>query len=127
MIIGKIIDNLIHAKDNNRRNLTISEIEAINDACNILDHRFDRYSETNSIIRDHIASTHWTTADIETTLVESGYEPCEENVSAIRNYPGLNECLQERGAEAGREAIRSIISDSKESLLVLQSDGITED
>lgn len=122
MIVGEVVEKLIHIKDHNRSTLTQVEIDAINNACNVLSHTFNRFTEVANILDDRITSIRWANADIQHALVEDGFEPDEDNVNIILNYPGLAKYLQERGIEAGWNVIHNAISDSKNSLLVLQSD-----
>ena len=122
MTIGEVVEKLIHTKDHNRGNLMQADIDAINNACNVLMHTFNRFTEVDNILEDRITSIHWANVDIQSALTEDGFEPDEDNVSIILNYPGLAKYLQERGIEAGWDVIHAAISDRKDSLLVLQSD-----
>lgn len=122
MTIGGIIDTLCLIKDRYRGSLSMKEIDTINDACNILDHCLNRFRTVDNILASHIASVHWSEEDIMHALAEDGFEPDADNVKTILDYPGLAKYLQERSTDAGWDVIHSAISDSKESLLVLQSD-----
>lgn len=122
MTIGGIIDTLCLIKDRHRASLTSREIDTINNACNILDHCLNQCRTVDNILASHVTSVHWTEEDIMHALAEDGFEPDADNVKTILEYPGLAKYLQERSTEAGWDVIHSAISDSKKSLLVLQSD-----
>lgn len=122
MIIGEIVERLISIKEHNRNTLTSAEIDAINDACNVLSHSFNRFDNATSILEHRITTISWSDEDIQYVLEKDGFEPDTDNTNTILNYPGLAKYLQERGTEAGRDVIHSAISDSKNSLLMLQSD-----
>lgn len=53
MRIGEIVEYLIGIKDRNKEVLTSDEIEAINNACNLLDHKFPRMGVAEVIINDN--------------------------------------------------------------------------
>lgn len=122
MTIGGIIDTLCLIKDRYKGSLSLREIDTINDACNILDHCLNRFRTVDNILENHITTISWSDEDIQHALAEDGFEPDDDNTNTILNYPGLAKYLQERGIEAGWDVIHSAISDSKNSLLVLQSD-----
>ena len=122
MTIGGIIDTLCLIKDRYRASLSVREIDTLNNTCNILDHCLNQFRTVDNILASHITSVHWAEEDIMHALAEDGFEPDVDNVKTILEYPGLAKYLQERSTEAGWDVIHSAISDSKKSLLVLQSD-----
>lgn len=122
MTIGGIIDTLCLIKDRYRGSLSVREIDAINEACNVMEHCLTQFRTTDNVLASHVTSVHWSEEDIMHALAEDGFEPDADNVKIILDYPGLAKYLQERSTEAGWDVIHSVISDSKNSLLVLQSD-----
>lgn len=120
-IIGEIVDRLIYIKDNCELKDS-NDVEAINNACNILSHCFNRFATTKDLIDEHITSIHWRYDDIVSALADKGYEPNNDNVAIIVNYLGLEKYLQERGVEAGWEVIYNAISESKDKLCLLQEE-----
>ncbi len=52
MTIGGIIDKLCLIKDRNRSSLSRDEIDAINDACNLLEHCLNRFRSVDSILEE---------------------------------------------------------------------------
>lgn len=125
LTIGEIVERLIFIKDNYGIE-DLGDLDAINEACNILDHNFHRFSTSNELIDEHITSIHWRYDDIMSELADNGFEPNEENVAIIVGYPGLAKYLQERSTDAGWAVMRGVISELKDKLLVLQSDSKEE-
>lgn len=115
-IIGQIVETLISIKDRHADSLLRSEIEAINDACNILDHRFNRFDTADALINNHITSIHWQYDDIEAALIEDGFSSDEDNVSIVISHPGFEKYLQEHSIEAGWDVIHNVISEVKNKL-----------
>ena len=115
MIIGEIVERLIYIKDT--YNVTsLNDLEAINEACNVLDHRFNRFDDSHELRNNHITSIHWIDEDIRNALTEKGFSDSDENVSKVCDYPGLEKYLQEKGIEAGWDVIYNIISELKDEL-----------
>lgn len=123
-ITGEIVEELISIKKRFYNELYSTEIEAINNACNILTHRFNRFDSTNTLINEHITSIHWQRDDIMTALEEQGYESNETNVNIVFNYLGLEKYLQEYSTEAGWEVIYNIISENKNVLKEKSNDKV---
>ena len=48
--VGQTVEELISIKDKFAYDLTESQREAINNACNILDHKFDRLATIDEIL-----------------------------------------------------------------------------
>lgn len=123
--IGEIIENLIYVKDYcDIRSLDI--LDSINNACNILSHNFNRFATADVLINECITSIRWQHEDIMSALADDGFEPNEDNVDIILNHPGLEKYIQERGIENGWDIIHGVISEHKDELLVLQTDGLEE-
>lgn len=116
MHIGITIEHLIAIRDRYKDTMTSDERQALADACNILDKRFNRFDTPDILLNKYITSIHWQEADICSALKEKGYDISDENISKIFNYPGLEKYLQERGIEAGWEIIYNVISDLKDEL-----------
>lgn len=119
-IIGEIIEELISIKYRLSANLRDAELAAINNACNILSNRFNRFNVTDILINEYITSIHWQYDDIKLALEEKGFESSEENVAIIVNHLGLEKYIQEKGIEAGWEVIYGVISENKHKLSLLQ-------
>ena len=115
MNIGEIVERLIYIKDNYGIE-DLQDLEAINEACNVLDYRFNRFDDSHELRDSHITSIHWIDEDIRNALSEKGFDTSDENVSKIRNYPGLEKYLQEKGIEAGWDVIYSVIFTLKDEL-----------
>ena len=115
-IIGQIVETLIGIKDRYSEFLLKHEIDAINDACNILDNRFNRFNTADELINNHITSIHWQIEDIKTALIEDGFIPDEDNVNTVVSHPGFEKYLQEHGIEAGWDIIHNTISELKDEL-----------
>lgn len=115
MKIGEIIERLIYIKDNYGIE-DLQDLEAINESCNILDNRFNRFDTPDILINQHITSIHWMEEDICTALEEKGFNTSEENVNKVCGYLGLEKYLQEKGIEAGWDVIYNIISELKDEL-----------
>lgn len=113
--IGEIIERLIYIKDNYGIE-DFGDLNAINNACNILDNRFNRFAVSDTVINQYITSIHWQEEDIRLALQEEGFDTSEENVAEIRNYCGLEKYLQERCIEAGWDIIYYAISELKDKL-----------
>ena len=47
--IGEIVERLIYIKDNYGIE-DLGDLEAINNACNVLDHKFDRMDTVNKVL-----------------------------------------------------------------------------
>lgn len=124
--VGQVVDNLIAVKDRFANQLCGAEIDAINDACNILDHRCNRFDTAEYVINEYVGGVHWHTGDIERALAEDGYEPCNENVAIICNSDRFNKNLEERSIEDGWDVIHAAINMCKDELLILQGDGLEE-
>lgn len=122
MVIGEIVETLIRIRDKYRGDWHIEELEALNEACNVLDRRFNRFDDSYDLRNDHITSVHWMEEDIKKALVEDGFEASNENISQVLNYPGLGKYLQERGIEAGWAVIHNTISDVKSNLTTPKED-----
>ena len=118
MYIGAIIENMILIRDRYRDTLTSDEEQSLADACNILNHRFNRFDMPDTLINQHITSIHWMEEDISTALEEKGFGTSEENINKICSYLGLEKYLQEKGIEAGWDVIYNIISELKDELEV---------
>lgn len=118
MHIGAIIENMILIRDRYRDTLTSDEEQSLADACNILNHRFNRFDMPDTLINQHITSIHWMEEDIRTALEEKGFDTSEENVNKVCSYLGLEKYLQEKGIEAGWDVIYNIISELKDELEV---------
>lgn len=116
MHIGAIIENMILIRDRYRDTLTSDEEQSLADACNILNHRFNRFDMPDTLINQHITSIHWMEEDICTALEEKGFDTSEENVNKVCSYLGLEKYLQEKGIEAGWDVIYNIISELKDEL-----------
>lgn len=116
MHIGAIIENMILIRDRYRDTLTSDEEQSLADACNILNHRFNRFDMPDTLINQHITSIHWMEEDIRTALEEKGFDTSEENVNKVCSYLGLEKYLQEKGIEAGWDVIYNIISELKDEL-----------
>lgn len=115
MIIGEIIERLIYIKDT--YNITsLNDLEAINEACNVLDYRFNRFDDSHQLRDNHITSIHLMKEDIRTALKEKGFDTSEENVNKVCSYLGLKKYLQEKGIEACWDVIYNIISELKDEL-----------
>jgi hypothetical protein len=48
--LGQVVERLINIKDRFANSLSFEEKEAINNACNIIDHKFDRHATANEVI-----------------------------------------------------------------------------
>ena len=116
MHIGAIIENMILIRDRYRDTLTSDEEQSLADACNILNHRFNRFDMPDTLINQHITSIHWMEEDIRTALEEKGFDTLEQNVNKVCSYLGLEKYLQEKGIEAGWDVIYNIISELKDEL-----------
>lgn len=115
MKIGEIIERLIYIKDNYEIK-DLQDLEAINEVCNILDYRFNRFDDSHQLRDNHITSIHWMDEDIRTALEKKGFSTSEENINKVCNYLGLEKYLQEKGIEAGWDVIYNIISELKDEL-----------
>ena len=115
MKIGEIIERLIYIKDNYGIE-DLQDLEAINEACTVLDYRFNRFDDSHELRDSHITSIHWVDEDIRNALSEKGFGISDENVSKIRNYLGLEKYIQEKGIEAGWDVIYSVIFTLKDEL-----------
>ena len=116
MHIGTIVENMILIRDRYRDTLTSDEEQSLADACNILNHRFNRFDMPDTLINQHITSIHWMEEDIRTALEEKGFDTSEENVNKVCSYLGIEKYLQEKGIEAGWNVIYNIISELKDEL-----------
>lgn len=116
LTIGEIVERLIYIKDNYGIE-DLGDLEAINNACNILDHRFNRFFLAQQVINEHITSIIWQDEDIKSALEEDGFDTCEENVAIVINSSGLEKYLQERGTEAGWDVIHNAISELSNKLV----------
>lgn len=116
MHIGAIIENMILIRDRYRDTLTSDEEQSLADACNILNHRFNRFDTPDILLNQHITSINWMEEDIRTALEEKGFDTSEENVNKVCSYLGLEKYLQEKGIEAGWDVIYNIISELKDEL-----------
>ena len=115
MKIGEIIERLIYIKDNYGIE-DLRDLEAINEACNVLDYRFNCFDDSHQLRDNHITSIHWIEEDIRTALEEKGFDTSEENVNKVCSYLSLEKYLQEKGIEAGWDVIYNIISELKDEL-----------
>ena len=48
--LGQVVERLIHIKDKFANLLELEEINAINDACNVIDHKFNRHITADEAI-----------------------------------------------------------------------------
>lgn len=48
--LGQVVERLIYIKDRFENLLEPEEIDAINDACNVIDHKFNRHITANEAI-----------------------------------------------------------------------------
>ena len=48
--LGQVVERLIGIKDRLLNYLSPEEIDAINDACNVIDHKFDRHTKADTVI-----------------------------------------------------------------------------
>ena len=109
MIIGEIVERLISIKDNCEL-VDENDIEAINNACNILSKRFERLSESGYLINEHITSVDWYKEDFKKQLQEEGFEQSDENVKMVLKELHLIEKeIQERCGATGYDVIDNVI------------------
>lgn len=120
MKIGEIVERLIYIKDHNK--FTLRELEAINEACNMLSHNFNYQSDSYHLRDSFIASVVWNKEDIEEALAEKGFDYCEDNINKVINHPYLKKSLEERSTERGWDVIYDIISELKDELLIYEYD-----
>ena len=120
--VGEIVELLIRIKDRNGIG-SRDELEAINNACNILTKRFNRSTPANVLIYECITSIHWQEEDIKQTLEEEGFEPSDENVKIVLdNNLSLEKGLQETCCESGWEIINYAIVKCKDKLKSLKEE-----
>ena len=119
-MVGQMVETLINIKDRYGDTLSRGEIEVINDVCNILDHRFNRFDTADVLIDEHITSIHWQTEDIKTALVDYEFSPTEDNINSVMSYPKFERYLQERSIAGGWDVIYNTISELKDTLIPLQ-------
>lgn len=111
LTIGQIVENLINIKDTHKKELTSEEVDAINDACNILDHNFNRYDTKTEVVDNTIAKIRWCRDDIADALKEKGYLPSTANIDKVLRDISLKRSIQDSGIEAGWGPIYSRIYD----------------
>lgn len=109
--VGEIIEHLITIKDAHRRELTSDEIISINDACNILEHRFLKYDTSEELVDKTFASILWKHDDIRKALEDKGFPPTDENVEKVLEDLCLQKDIESNGIEAGWDVIYSRIYD----------------
>lgn len=113
--VGAVIEGLISIKDSYKDELCADELEAINDACNILSHRFNRFDVPEVIIHDHITSVSTSRSEVGDKLHEAGYLGNDDNINILRQN-GLEKALQERMTERMWEVIDDLIAMNRERL-----------
>lgn len=111
MHIGTIVETLINIKDRGKGCLTGMEVEALNDACNILDKCFLRFDTKQEVVDNTITTIRWKREDVRSCLVEDGYEGTEENVDKVLADKGLFKDIDNTCIEAGWGPIHSRIYD----------------
>ena len=107
--VGEIIEKLIYIKDNYGIE-DRGDLEAINNACNILSHNFDRLTTANILINGQVVNI------IKTALVENGFESNEKNVSLVFTYPKFAKHFEENGIEYSWPVIHNAILELKDKL-----------
>lgn len=109
MTVGAIVEYLICIKDKNRDSLTSDEIDAINDACNILSHRFPRTKDAEALINDSVAGYDVSKTEVMDWLHEAGYLGNENNAAFLmaQQMPeDMALCMRHRAQEVVMEFIR---------------------
>ena len=107
--IGEIVETLIRVKDHNRQSLTLSETDAINDACNILYKSFPSDGTKCSLTDENVLRFFLSYEDVRKALSEKGYEPSDANVEAVVAGKKLAESLSKGFREIAEDAIRGHI------------------
>ena len=110
--IGEIIERLIYIKDSYHL-MDSNDIEAINNACNILSKHFNRMDDTNKLLYEFYTSTSFYHEDIIDILEENNIEINEDNINTIINYPGLRKHIKEKNYVVYKSALEYAINDCK--------------
>lgn len=109
MNVGAIVEYLISIKDMNKGKLTSDEIDAINDACNILSHRFPRMKDAESLINETLAGYEVSNTEAMDWLHEAGYAGNESNLAYLmaQEMPeAMALCMRHKAQEVLQEYTR---------------------
>lgn len=109
MTTGSVVEHLIYIKDKNRKSLTPDEIDAINNACNILNHRFLRMADAESLVDDSVAGYDVSKVQVMDWLHEAGFLGNESNLAYLmaQEMPEtMALCMRHKAEEVIHDFIR---------------------
>ena len=103
--IGEVVELLIGIKDGCRDRLTRREIDALNDACNILDHAFPAMETKSGVVDDVVCRTALTRDNVKSALSWRKYVPSDANVDKVAATPYLDDAVFSACERALQEVI----------------------